>query len=110
MKALSNEARLMMVDTLKGCECCVGDLAKAVGLDISTVSKHLAVLSSVGIVAFRKIGNTVCYRLNAPCVLELFSCCTEVIDRHASGGASDDGSVSRDSYSAAVRPELGEET
>ncbi len=78
-KALANEARLMIVDWLKECECSVGDLAAAVELDISTVSKHLSVLLAAGIVDNRKDGNTVRYRLLTPCVLDMFSCTNRVL-------------------------------
>jgi len=78
-KALSNEARLMIVDWLRDCECSVGELVDAVKLDISTVSKHLSVLLSVGIVENRKDGNVVRYRLLTPCVLDMFKCTSAVM-------------------------------
>jgi ArsR family transcriptional regulator len=45
-----------------------------VGADISTVSKHLSVLKEAGIVESRKEGNQRFYRLEAPCVMNMFSC------------------------------------
>ncbi len=78
-KALANEARLMIVDCLRDCECSVGELAKTVKLDMSTVSKHLSVLLSVGIVDNRKEGNIVNYRLLTPCVLDMFTCTNKVL-------------------------------
>jgi len=42
LKALANESRLMIVDRLSRGECSVGELIDLVGLDQSTVSKHLA--------------------------------------------------------------------
>lgn len=91
LKALANEARLMIVDTLGSCECCVGDLTGAVNLDMSTVSKHLSVLASAGIIGFKKVGNTVHYRLLTPCVLELFSCADKVLGDDDSPGAQGEG-------------------
>ncbi len=82
-KALANEARLLIVDRLKDCECAVGELAGAVGLDISTVSKHLSVLLNAGIVENRKNGNTVWYRLLTPCVLDMFACTEKVLKDRA---------------------------
>jgi ArsR family transcriptional regulator len=78
-KALSNEARLMIVDCLKSCECSVGDLAQAVELDISTVSKHLSVLLAAGILDNRKQANVIYYRLLTPCVLDMFACTNRVL-------------------------------
>lgn len=78
-RALGNEARLCIVDRLKDCECSVGELAAAVGLEMSTVSKHLSVLLACGIVDYRKDGNSVLYRLLTPCVLEMFACTNRVL-------------------------------
>ncbi len=80
LKALANESRLMMVDRLAESECTVGELTELVGSDQSTVSKHLAVLRSHGIVEDRREGNNVYYRLLTPCVLNFFSCATQVLE------------------------------
>jgi ArsR family transcriptional regulator len=79
LKALANESRLMLVDRLSRGECCVGELVTLVGSDQSTVSKHLAVLRSHGIVEDRRDGNNVYYRLLTPCVMTFFSCATQVL-------------------------------
>lgn len=79
-RALANEARLMIIDRLAEEECSVGELARLVELDLSTVSKHLAVLRAHGIVADRRAGNTVFYRLAMPCVLTFFSCSLQVLE------------------------------
>jgi DNA-binding transcriptional ArsR family regulator len=73
-KALSNPNRLLIVDALGRGEHCVADLTKLVGLDISTVSNHLSVLRSVGIVADERRGTQVFYTLKNPCVLNIFCC------------------------------------
>jgi len=80
LKILGNEARLMIVARLKEGECSVGELTRLVGLDQSTVSKHLAVLRAHGIVGDRRQGNVVYYRLLTPCVLEFFSCAGNVLE------------------------------
>jgi DNA-binding transcriptional ArsR family regulator len=79
LKALANESRLMIVDRLSRGECSVGELTEMIGSDQSTVSKHLAVLRSHGIVEDRREGNVVFYTLLTPCVLNFFSCATQVI-------------------------------
>jgi ArsR family transcriptional regulator len=79
LKALANESRLMIIDRLGRGECSAGELTELVGLDQSTVSKHLAVLRAHDIVEDRREGNTVYYRLLTPCVLDFFSCATRVI-------------------------------
>ncbi len=80
MKALANESRLMIIDRLGHGECSAGDLTRLVGSDQSTVSKHLAVLRSVGLVEDRREGNVVIYRLVTPCVLNFFSCTSQVLE------------------------------
>jgi len=80
LKALANESRLKIVDRLSRGDCFVGELTELVGLDRSTVSKHLAVLRSHGIVDDRREGNVVYYTLLTPCVMTFFSCASQVID------------------------------
>ena len=54
LKALAHESRLMIVDRLSRGECSVGELRDLVGGDLSTVSKHLALLRVHGIVEARR--------------------------------------------------------
>lgn len=79
LKALAHESRLMIVDRLSRGECSVGDLRNLVGGDLSTVSKHLALLRAHGIVEDRREGTTVYYRLLTPCVCNFFTCATQVL-------------------------------
>ncbi len=80
LKALANESRLLIVDRLGRGESSAGDLVQLVGLDQTTVSKHLAVLRAHGIVEDRREGNTVIYRLLTPCVLNFLSCSLQVLE------------------------------
>jgi len=79
LKALGNETRLKIIDRLSSGECHVGELVDLMSCDQSTVSKHLAILRSVGVVDDERRGNTVYYRLLTPCVLDFFSCASKVI-------------------------------
>ena len=79
LKALAHESRLLIVDRLSRGECSVGDLRELVGSDLSTVSKHLALLRAHGIVEDRREGTTVYYRLITPCVCNFFTCATQVL-------------------------------
>jgi ArsR family transcriptional regulator len=74
MKSLAHPTRLFMVEELAKGERCVCELRDMVGADISTVSKHLALLKAAGIVADDKRGLQVFYRLKTPCVLGFFDC------------------------------------
>jgi ArsR family transcriptional regulator len=79
LKALANDSRLRIVDRLSRGECAVGELTALVGSDMSTVSKHLAVLRAHGIVEDRRQGNVVYYRLLTPCVCSFFACASQVL-------------------------------
>jgi len=79
LKALANETRLRIIALLGRGECHVGELVRAIGVDQSTVSKHLAILRSVGVVDDERQGNTVLYRLVTPCVINFFSCASQVM-------------------------------
>ena len=65
MKALSDPSRVKIVKMLEGGEMCVCELREALGLAQPTVSKHLRVLEEAGVVASRKEGLWVNYRLDA---------------------------------------------
>ena len=83
LKALANESRLRIVDRLYRGECSVGELTEMIGSDQSTVSKHLAVLRAHGVVSDRREGNIVYYKLMTPCVMNFFSCATQVLKERA---------------------------
>jgi DNA-binding transcriptional ArsR family regulator len=78
LKALAHPSRLFIVEELARGERCVCVLTDMVGADISTVSKHLAVLKRAGIVVDRKEGLQVYYRLKAPCITRFFECIESV--------------------------------
>jgi|APTNR8051073442_1049403.scaffolds.fasta_scaffold00006_351 ArsR family transcriptional regulator len=61
--ALSDPTRLRLLLALRGGELCACQLIELVGLAPSTVSKHLALLRAAGLVAARKDGRWVHYRL-----------------------------------------------
>lgn len=79
LKALAHPTRLFIVEELAKQERCVAELTDLVGADMSTVSKHLALLKSAGILADAKRGTQVFYRLARPCVLGFFSCLEDVM-------------------------------
>ena len=64
LKALANRARLMVLCQLveRG-EMRVGELVEAVGLSQSALSQHLAKMREEGLLAFRRDGKEVFYRI-----------------------------------------------
>jgi ArsR family transcriptional regulator len=67
LKALADPVRLRLLNLLAGGrEVCVCHLHEALGLPQPTVSRHLAYLRKTGLVAGRKEGLWVYYRLAKP--------------------------------------------
>jgi DNA-binding transcriptional ArsR family regulator len=71
-RALADAKRLCVVERLADGERSVSDLSRDVGCQVPNMSQHLAVLRSAGIVASRREGSTVFYRLADPNVLEVY--------------------------------------
>lgn len=84
-KALGHPARLQIVTLLADGERCVCDLTEQVGLDISTISKHLSILVRAGVLVNERRANKIFHRLRTPCVLKVLSCLNDV--RNAPDGA-----------------------
>ena len=71
MKVLSNPDRLMILCQLIGGELSVGTLQGRLGLSQSALSQHLARLRADRIVATRREGQTIFYRIIDPAALQL---------------------------------------
>ena len=64
LKLLANEHRLLVLCRLVAeREMTVGDIADAIGLSQSALSQHLAKMRDDGLVATRRDGQTIYYRL-----------------------------------------------
>lgn len=83
LKALAHPTRLFLVDELARGERCVCDLTALIGADVSTVSKHLALLKGAGIVADERRGSQVFYTLRTPCVRSWGTCVEGVLEADA---------------------------
>ncbi len=73
-KALAHSTRIFIVEQLADGEKCVCELTAMIDADMSTVSRHLAVLKNVGIVNSSKRANQVFYSLRTPCILNFLQC------------------------------------
>jgi len=71
-RALGDPKRLCVLESLAGGEASVGELASRVACQVPNMSQHLAVLRAAGLVAARRDGSTVYYRLADPRVLEAY--------------------------------------
>jgi DNA-binding transcriptional ArsR family regulator len=83
LKALAHPVRLFMLEELSEKSYCVYELTEMVGLDISTVSKHLSVLKNAGLVTIDKKGKQVFYRLRMRCALNFLDCVEAVLKEQA---------------------------
>jgi ArsR family transcriptional regulator len=88
LKALAHPTRLFLVEELAERERCVRELTERIGDDISTVSKHLALLRDAGVLSSERRGQQIFYRLRVPCVLDVFGCIEGVLDRDQEGASS----------------------
>ena len=84
IKALAHPSRVLIAEALEGGELCVCKLTELVGADISTVSKHLTVMKSAGLLKSEKRGLNIYYRLSCPCFAAFFRCVDEISRDHAS--------------------------
>lgn len=83
VKALAHPTRLAVIEELSKGERCVGDLQSLVDCDLSTMSKHLSLLKSVGILRTEKRGTQVYYSLSLPCVEKFFACIDAMLSHDA---------------------------
>jgi DNA-binding transcriptional ArsR family regulator len=81
MKALSHPTRLFIVHELAKKEKCVCELTEMVGVDTSTISKHLSIMKNAGIIGCEKHGTSIYYSLKMKCVLNFFTCVNEVLKK-----------------------------
>lgn len=78
MRALSDESRVRIALALRKRRLCVCQIVELMQLATSTVSEHLAILKSAGLVSNRKEGRWVYYRLTEkhadPSVAKVLAC------------------------------------
>jgi ArsR family transcriptional regulator len=83
LKALAHPMRLFMLEELANKSYCVSELTEMVGLDVSTVSKHLSILKNAGLVNVEKKGKEVFYSLRMRCALNFLDCVEAVLREQA---------------------------
>jgi DNA-binding transcriptional ArsR family regulator len=84
IKAMSHPTRLFVVDELfRHGEHCVCELTEMVGVDMSTISRHLAILRSAGLVEDQKRGTQVYYRARIGCIVSFLECVDSLVKSNA---------------------------
>jgi ArsR family transcriptional regulator len=78
-RVLGNPARVRVLQLLRDSESSVGALQQALGLDSSAVSQHLSALRRQGLVASRREGTSVYYRVSDQRTLQLLELARAII-------------------------------
>ncbi|MBD3835657.1 metalloregulator ArsR/SmtB family transcription factor [Brevundimonas sp.] len=78
LKALSNEHRLMILCRLGDEEVQVSRLQEEIGLSQSALSQHLARLRDEGLVASRREGVSIYYRIADPAAVRVIAVLAEI--------------------------------
>jgi ArsR family transcriptional regulator len=73
-KALAHPSRIFIIERLLEREHCVNELAEMIGVEMPTVSNHLATLRNAGFIASRKESNNVYYHIVRECVKDTLGC------------------------------------
>ncbi len=81
LRVLANEHRLGVLCALRQGESSVGGLLERVGPSQSALSQHLARLRQDGLVATRRTGQTIYYRIADDDVMSLLQALSEVMQR-----------------------------
>jgi len=84
-RLLAEPTRVRLFDRLRDGEATVHELAAELGTSQQNVSKHLALLAEAGVVARRKAGNSVYYRIADDDVIDLCDRVSGSVERHLLG-------------------------
>lgn len=85
-KTLANPKRLEIIYALKEGELSVGELVKRLGIPKANVSQHLSVLRQRRVVAARREGVNIYYRISSPKIIKACALMREVLMEQLSEG------------------------
>jgi ArsR family transcriptional regulator len=82
-RALGDPTRVRLLDLLaERCRACsVSELAKCLGVDLSVVSRHLALLRAAGVLRATKTGRNVLYEIQFDALAETLRGIADTLDR-----------------------------
>src|SRR5262245_39843443 len=100
-KALASPYRLELLDLLAQSERSVESLATETGATTANISQHLQILRNAGLIAARKEGLFVHYRIADPSVLTLSAAITTVAEKQD----AELNRIVRDHFGDRVEPE-----
>ncbi|MGH7014832.1 MAG: ArsR/SmtB family transcription factor [Stellaceae bacterium] len=107
-KALGHGSRLEILELLAQGERSVDSVAERAGLSIANASQHLRLMRRAGVLASRRDGKRVLYRLSDPSVLALTAALGRVAERNAAEVRAIVGGYfrQRDAFEPVTRREL----
>ncbi len=82
LRALGQPTRLKILELLRNGERCVCEIFPAIQEEQSNVSRHLAMMKAAGILASRKQGQMVHYRVRDPQVFKLLDGVSALLKTH----------------------------
>lgn len=79
-KSLANAKRQMILGALRDDELTVSQLQERTGIAQATLSQHLGILRSRGVLRARRDGNFIYYAIANPKIIQAFDLITEVMN------------------------------
>jgi DNA-binding transcriptional ArsR family regulator len=93
-RALADPTRRDILQELKQSELAAGDIVARFSISAPSISRHLAILKSAGLVSERRAGNRIFYRLEPETIAHTVGnflsrvCPTQVLRKRRKGGKS----------------------
>jgi ArsR family transcriptional regulator len=84
LKAIAQPTRMKIIDFLRDGERCVCEIFPAIDEEQSNTSRHLNMMQGCGILARRKEGIKIMYRLKHPEVLEILELASAILKKEIS--------------------------
>lgn len=85
LRALAHPARLQILQLLREGERCVCEIEPVLGLRQPNISQHLAILRAADLVATRRDGLRIMYRVIDPTLFEVIDLVTGMVRRRGAG-------------------------
>jgi ArsR family transcriptional regulator len=85
LKAIAQPTRMKIIDLLRDGERCVCEIFPAIDEEQSNTSRHLNMMQGCGILARRKEGIKIMYRVKHPEVLEILELASAILKKEISG-------------------------
>lgn len=82
LKSIASPVRLAVIEHLKHGESSVGDLGKALSVEQSSLSKHLAILRQAGLLSARQEKVTVYYSIKNKDIFKVLRPISEMLRKH----------------------------